>query len=66
MPKLNLADPRKSLLDHVFENIFSAALNDGEIDELLEKMEKEETPLLDMLDSSPAVGVGCKVRSITM
>jgi hypothetical protein len=29
VPKLNLADPRKSLLDHVFENIFSAALNDG-------------------------------------
>jgi hypothetical protein len=36
------------------------------VDELLEKMEKEETPLLDMLDSSPAVGVGCKVKTTTM
>jgi hypothetical protein len=27
-------------------------------------MEHEETPLLDMLESSPAVGVGCKVRPV--
>jgi hypothetical protein len=31
------------------------------VEELLEKMEREETPLLDMLDSSPPVGVGCSV-----
>lgn len=54
-------DPKKSLLDQVFENIFTDALNDPDLDDILEKMEKEETPLACLLDESPSVGIGAEV-----
>ena len=40
MPELK--DTKRSLFDHVFEGIFSSALNDPEIEDLVGKLEKEE------------------------
>ena len=60
MPKLK--DNRNSLFDHVFESIFSSALNDPEIEDLVAKLEKEETPILDLISTTLPVGIGSKVQ----
>ena len=35
------SDPKKSLLNHIFEGIFTSALNDPEIEELVSHLEEE-------------------------
>jgi hypothetical protein len=56
-----LKDARKSLFDHVFESIFSSALNDPDILELVGALEEEESPIVDLLSCSTAIGIGSEV-----
>ena len=59
MPELK--DAKRSLFDHVFEGIFSSALNDPEIEDLVGKLEKEENSLVDMVSTTRPVGIGAEV-----
>ena len=53
-----LVDVKKSLFDHVFEGIFGSALNDPELEELVEKLEKEECPIAELMGESLPIGIG--------
>lgn len=62
MPELK--DTKRSLFDHVFEGIFSSALNDPEIEDLVGKLEKEDNSLVDMVSTIRPVGIGAEVQTI--
>ena len=62
MPELK--DTKRSLFDHVFEGIFSSALNDPEIEDLVGKLEKEDNSLVDMVSTTRPVGIGAEVQTI--
>lgn len=62
MPELK--DTKRSLFDHVFEGIFSSALNDPEIEDLVAKLEKEDSSLVDMVSTTRPVGIGAEVKTI--
>lgn len=56
-----LADPKKSLFDHIFGSIFSSTLNDPEIGELVAKLENEESPVVELMSSGLPIGIGSEV-----